>query len=226
MKKNALSLFSILALVIVLMVPGITSASNQPNITYAALSSEQLAYADLDAAPEEWKEAILDSREAIIYSTSWTVDGQMSIEHADGTIEELPEFSDLFPDWDVPNLYETEPTSLTARADTPNMRLSVASYVGFVYLFAPSDTSASLPFYSFSSSANRVTMQASSLPGTSWNGGFTNLNTGSDVGHYTYLSASSRIHLNTPNSSTFYGARASTFSTTGSALMSVYDDPI
>ncbi|MBP1988887.1 hypothetical protein [Paenibacillus eucommiae] len=225
MKKMALSVFSILALLVVLMAPSFALASDQQN-SYASLSSEQLAYSDLDAAPEEWKDAILDARKTIIYSTSWTVDGQVSAELPDGTNEELPEFSDLFPGWDVPKLNEDVRNEGLAQVENQEFKkIPVANYVGFVYLFEPSNTSATLPFYTFFSSVNRVTMEADSLPGTSWNGGYTNIDTGADVGYYNNMSLGGKIYLTNPNSSTAYGARVSTYSTTGYAQMSVVDDP-
>lgn len=74
----------------------------EESIDYASMDSFELAYADIYAAPEEWKEKILEARSEVIFSTSWAVNGAGCIVHTDGTIEELPEFSELFPGWDVP----------------------------------------------------------------------------------------------------------------------------
>ncbi len=74
---------------------------------YASMTTEELAYCDLDEAPdEETRQAILEARNQIIYSTSWTADG------SDGyimqypsfeVVEKLPEFHDIFPaDWEIP----------------------------------------------------------------------------------------------------------------------------
>ena len=47
------------------------------------------------------------TREEIIYSKSWTADGVVGfVRHRDGTIEKVPEFSEVFPGWEVP---KTEP---------------------------------------------------------------------------------------------------------------------
>lgn len=67
------------------------------------MTGEQLAYLDLESAPEDLRPQILRARLPIIYGKQgWTVDGLGSVQHADGTAEKLPEFSDLWPDWTVP----------------------------------------------------------------------------------------------------------------------------
>lgn len=67
------------------------------------MTGEQLAYLDLESAPEALRPQILRARLPIIYGKQgWTVDGLGSVQHADGTAEKLPEFSDLWPDWTVP----------------------------------------------------------------------------------------------------------------------------
>lgn len=60
-------------------------------------SAAKYAYMNLDTASEPMKEKILSARNTIILSEGWTVDGKGYISHADGTIEVLPKFSDLFP---------------------------------------------------------------------------------------------------------------------------------
>ncbi|MCI8415310.1 MAG: hypothetical protein HFF00_06765 [Ruminiclostridium sp.] len=62
----------------------------------------QLAYMDLEKAPANLKEEIIAAREQIIFNElSWSADGGY-IKNADGTIEVMPIFSDLFPGWDLP----------------------------------------------------------------------------------------------------------------------------
>ncbi|MGO4789056.1 hypothetical protein AB4124_16675 [Paenibacillus sp. 2KB_20] len=221
MKKNALSFFSVLTLIL-LLTPSLALANDRQD-HYASMSQKELAYQDLDLSPEEWKDEILDARNSIIYSTSWTVDGQVAYELPDGTIEELPEFSDLFPDWEVPKLKEDVRKEQLAKLTAYDFQILAANYVGFVYLFEPSNSSATLPFYTFYTSANRVTMIADSLPGTSYNGGFTNIDTGADLGYVNNVKQGGKIYLTNPVRNTAYGARASTYSTTGYAQMSVVD---
>jgi len=46
---------------------------------------------------------ILEARHGVVFSeyTAWTIDGQMGIINEDGSKEALPEFSELFPNWDL-----------------------------------------------------------------------------------------------------------------------------
>jgi len=60
------------------------------------------AYMDIETAPEALESTILQAREEIIFSESWTVNGQGYTVRADGTVEYDPEFSYLFPNWDIP----------------------------------------------------------------------------------------------------------------------------
>jgi len=65
-------------------------------------AGSSIAYRDLnEAKTSEEAKAILDARCKIIYGDkSWTLDGAVKIINADGSVEELPDFYDLFPsDW-------------------------------------------------------------------------------------------------------------------------------
>lgn len=80
------------------------TAVSAEKANYAVMSLEELAYCDLETAPAAWQDDIVAAREDIIYSKSWTVDGQCALITPDGTVEELPEFYDLFPaDWAIPS---------------------------------------------------------------------------------------------------------------------------
>ena len=70
--------------------------------------AEVFSQMDYDTATPEVRELILDARYRVIFSNdvAWTVDGQVGIIHPDGTRETLPEFSDLFPDWDLDKITE------------------------------------------------------------------------------------------------------------------------
>ena len=82
--------------------------------TEVALSNEvmaaaEYAYMDIDSATPVMQEKILDARNTIIYSQSWTnlaeCDGVTvkAIDIKTNTTYDLPDFYDLFPaDWDVP----------------------------------------------------------------------------------------------------------------------------
>lgn len=70
-------------------------------------SASEFAYLDLDAdkATPELKKKILEARKKIIYNTDWVADGYVGCIRNIKTgklIKELPEFSEVFPGWDVP----------------------------------------------------------------------------------------------------------------------------
>ena len=73
-------------------------------------SVEELAYMDIDLAPQEMRDDIFAAREEIIFSHSWVADiddfsyvGELVDDETGEVIEILPKFSDLFPeDWDLP----------------------------------------------------------------------------------------------------------------------------
>jgi hypothetical protein len=262
---------------------GATSAQDQ--LDYAALSVNELAYCDLSAVPDQWKDDVLSARREIIFSMDWTVEGQCEYIKADGTVIVLPEYTELFPDWDIPTvsdfnvLNEAMPddglTELKSEHGTvystgwtvdgqceytmadgtivrlpefsdlyPDMDMPTvsymnefgydggyvdstsaalaANYVGFVYLFTAT-TQTPPPFYAFFSYASRVIGEASTLPGASFNLGYSNLSTNQMLGYQTYMIVGDKLSLR-PNPSLNYAAHASTFSTEGYALLRVYDE--
>ena len=71
---------------------------------YSVMTGARLAYLDLESAPEALRPQILRARLPIIYDVKqgWSVDGAADVMHSDGTVEKLPEFSDLWPEWTVP----------------------------------------------------------------------------------------------------------------------------
>jgi hypothetical protein len=108
--KKLLTILLVVAFVLTLSL-GFAFADNDKNdvsviVDYSSMSAEELAYVELADAPAEWQQKILDARYTIIYSNSWTADGQGEYVHPDGTVEKLPKFSDLFPGWDMPKMDE------------------------------------------------------------------------------------------------------------------------
>ena len=68
-------------------------------------SASEFAYLDADKATPELKEKILEARKEIIYNTDWVADDYVGCIRNIKTgklIKELPEFSEVFPGWDVP----------------------------------------------------------------------------------------------------------------------------
>lgn len=69
----------------------------------ALKEANKFAYLDIESASPELKQKILDARSTIIYSSSWVADDVFGWKwDKDGVTEELPKFSEIFPDWDMP----------------------------------------------------------------------------------------------------------------------------
>ena len=142
-------------------------AANIPNAK--DMSVKQLAYMDIVHVPTALKDDILSAREKIIYGNqAWAVDGALSIIRKDGSVEELPEFTDLYPGWEIP---EHKPAIVTSDAASYSGR-STIGYTGNVYLTRASSTVNSKSFCSFTGDGRRVGTYAIMLPGTSYNLGF------------------------------------------------------
>lgn len=178
-------------------------------------TAKNYAYLDLDTAPEELRQKILDARTAIIFSKSWTVDGQCAISCPDGSEIPLPEFSDLFPGWDVPTIGKSTEVEVAA---TGVNAVPAALFTGTVYLQRPADVGDTSPFYSFRADGHRVNTIARSIPGVSYNVGYTDCTTGRNAGWATYLPLGYGLMAGTISGHT-YSVRASTYSTTGNSTM-------
>ena len=97
--ENSLSAESAVQLAIVMNEAADVQASQ------TILDNAQYAYMPLEGAAPEMQDKILQAREEIIYSVSWFNDefeGQFSAYTDDGLSP--ANFSDLFPDWDVPEI--------------------------------------------------------------------------------------------------------------------------
>ena len=207
--KKCIALITSVAILLLATIPSFAAAPDTS--MYEFMSIEALAYCDLDEAPIEYQDDILAARDAIIHSTNWTVNGQTQIVLEDGTIQELPEFSELFPDWDIPKA-----------KNIPDIVTYSANFNGVIYLFNPTTTQTP-PFYVFYPGSYLVEMGATSIPGSSWNAAFTNYTSGYEVGNATNLPVGAAYQLNVASTSFVYGARASTFSTEGYAALYVSD---
>ena len=90
----------------------------------AVKAAEKIAYMDIDDATPDMTEKILEARDVIINNTSWAADEYPAyVEHVDGSIEKLPSFSEVFPDWDLPTVslddQEIDFTSISPQMTTP-----------------------------------------------------------------------------------------------------------
>ena len=65
---------------------------------------KEWAYKDIAAAKHEVEEKIIAARDEIIFRSSWVADGmsEFVLNPETGEEEELPQFSQLFPGWELP----------------------------------------------------------------------------------------------------------------------------
>lgn len=193
---------------------GFTAVSAE-KANYAVMSLEELAYCDLETAPAAWQDDIVAAREDIIYSKSWTVDGQCVLIAPDGTVEELPEFYDLFPaDWAIP-ASGVDAEEIVPYSDEIN-------YSGRFYLDKKPQTGFTPPFYLFNGrNGSLVRMKLTDIPGDTCNMGFTDLYANRDAGYVANVPVMYTFGIFTYV--TRYGARASTDSDTGFASALVWE---
>ncbi|MCI6362874.1 hypothetical protein [Intestinimonas butyriciproducens] len=197
--KKFLSVFCAVCMILAMSAP-VFAADSQPN------SAERgLAYMDINSAPAEMQEDILAARAAIIFGDqAWTVGGAVSIFNLDGTVEALPEFSDLFPGWDVPAADKISVDSMPMVAsasidDTSNQQFKVADS------FKNSEE-----FYTFTGIGDYVGVYAMTYPSDSvhYNIGFSNASSGTNLGWIPNLSVTQGAKVNT-KSNVLYGIRGS-----------------
>lgn len=182
------------------------------------------AYLDIDTEMASIEEKISNSRKEIIYNNSWVADGYTAYigDVRTGKEEALPNFNDLFPDWDLP----IEDTVEISYNNTDSEIMPLAStyiFNNLVYLYNPGVV-ISRPFFTTTIGRNVQELRsfATSLPGTSCNIGFTNMNTNQSITYGSNLSAWQYVRiLGSKNSLVPIGVRASTNSTQGNARMVV-----
>ncbi len=198
MKKRFVSFFLAFVLSFIATMPAF-AADDQND--YSLLSDEELAYCDLATAPAEWRDAILSARREIIYSCSWSAEGTVTIYNPDGTQEILPRFSDLFPDWEVPEERVNGLTNISTHSDR-------IEFNGEIHI--PTATAALAGcFYTFTSNRELVFMRAYGFSGT-YNAGFTNLMTGRNAFAVTGLRSGQTISYHPDITGISYGTRVST----------------
>lgn len=125
-----------LALGMTLAIPFSSSAIEPAN---QKTTIEALAYRNIDNAKDlaEYN-SILAARNTLIYGDqSWTIDGAVKVFNADGTVEELPDFYDLFPsDWEpgkLPDAESNTANSIFNNIPQPWNERSSALYYGNTY---------------------------------------------------------------------------------------------
>ena len=143
--------------------------------------------------------------EKVIYgSQAWTVNGAAAIQHSDGTVEQVPEFSALYPGGTVPK--QTASVSSTALDEVANVGShSISGYYRNVYL---TQNVKYKPFYSFMGNGETVSTFAVTIPGSKYNLGIYNETAQQDAGWLPNLSKDDCVLLQTENG-VYYSIRAS-----------------
>ena len=199
-----------------------------------------IAYMDLDSASPRMQSTIIEARNVIISTQTWRngVEAYI-IDFSDGTFHAIAEFHDLFPsDWEIPTLEAigisrevlmTEDTGFVNEAlvmgrqnlISPMNNNFNSMWSGTVNLRNPSSTVTSSNFATIHSTgwATYVT-RAISLPGNSWNVGYSN-SRGVSVASATNLTITQGLSLTGTTNGSSWGVRASTFSTTGNSTLDV-----
>lgn len=130
-------------------VPDNYEALADNNLIILEESLEFYAYMDLETADIQTQEKILESRNKIIDSQSWVVEGVEGYKRdAHGNLEPLPQFYDLFPsDWNIPITQNDNIKKSTEESPliTPNRSAYYFSWETWMVL---SPTSNNRPFYS------------------------------------------------------------------------------
>ena len=143
--------------------------------------------------------------EKVIYgSQAWTVNCAAAIQHSDGTVEQVMEFSTLYPGGTVPK--QTASVSSTALDEVANVGShSISGYYRNVYLTQDVKYK---PFYSFLGNGETVSAFAVTIPGSKYNLGIYNETAQQDACWLPNLSKDDRVLLQTANG-VYYSIRAS-----------------
>ena len=206
-----------------------TEAAQQAKVAAA----EPYAYMDLETVPAEMQQTILDARNTIIFSRSWGVEGGRII-RANGTIEPVPAFYEIFPeDWDIPSFDinpEMSDSSVSDSIFTGGNASVQSSTEGWLYsnlYFQAPPSSGNTPAVgSFYHNGNWIKTEVRSLSSSQHcNVGVTNNSTGASVGYANYLTVGDIYQCYTSQYLSLYaGIRYSTYSTPGYGSLYVSHD--
>lgn len=83
---------------------GMVIKLNDTTVTFE--NAEIWAYKDYSTATKSERTNILKARSIMMQKTDWVADGFIGYYTApDGTVEEMPSFSEVFPDWDIEQIW-------------------------------------------------------------------------------------------------------------------------
>jgi hypothetical protein len=190
----------------------------QQTVREDLLAAEEYAYLDSSEATPAAKAVILAARENIIFHNSWVTEGVVGwIFDSEGEIVEyLPQFSDLFPDWDVP--------IQAAQSRSGIVSDSLSSVAGSATTIVPASvnatTSTNAPTFC-QYTCNTILVGVVSLSGpANCNLGITRISDGYSLGYVEYVPVGGGMGAGVANN-ILLGARTSTYSTPGTGTFSV-----
>ena len=210
----------------------------------AMSEAEKYAYMDIDEVPEYLKDDILEARNRIIFSYGWTadgIDGYVCDLETGEKLYDLPKFSELFPDWDMPKMnnetsdyqqsaveMEIVPEPGTGVPLSISPRAVKTILYENVYLQAPSSSGNTSNFAIYRNFlGGGITAGPNQLYASETaNVGISNADTGESLGYKNGLYPGEGVYV--PISYTYgrfnVGLRASTYSTPGYAdIIGIFD---
>ena len=230
MFKKFLSILCAACLFLAMAVPAFATTTEPPTV-------EKYAHMSLEGASQELAEKILDSRWELVYGhQAWTVNGAVSIRHEDGTIEQLPEFSELFPGWDLAEISRHGAQTVAVFPNSLSAPISprAIGYHGTISLAMPISGKNTKPFYYFNGTGEEIVTWAETIAAPEsqkyFNVGYTNedipdpkTGLGTDIGWIPDIPVNSKIAFLSTEDGTRYGVRASAsaFGVPGSAYVHV-----
>ncbi len=185
--------------------------------------TESYAYMNLENAPVELQDKIIEARNEIIFSQSWGLEGGYII-RADGTVENVPKFYDIFPEeWELPRNTVLEDFTITGAEIEP---LAVTGWNINVYFDNLPPSGISPTTGNFYHDGSYIQVKVNSLTASQHcNVGVTNNNTGASIGFAEILYPGDRYYCPTLTLPSFYaGIRHSTYSNPGYGVLNVTHD--
>lgn len=228
MKKKIMSLVLAAAMVMSLGAGfGAGAVAVEPTLDVSMMSVSELAHMDAKTASPALKSAILNARCEIVYApdAGWSLDGDVSVTHADGTVEVLPKFSDLFPGWDLTEISNYHEASFAVKAAMPYSAVPdlKSDEVGY-YLYV---TDASLRVTTtgdyigyFNASGSKARVRAETIPGERWNAAVRNEDTLRDAAYKGNMRVDDQLTFTT-SPLVRYGVRVSSPDKSGDAAIVV-----
>lgn len=185
----------------------------------SAITAQSYAYMSTAGASPELRQRILEARRDIIYAPEqgWSLDGTFEVVSADGTVEKLPKFSDVFPGW---SLYEICALNPTTAIRSNGVSPQAAGDVLFENSVNLKITTTATPFYSFNSLGQYIEVIADTIPGTKYSAAIKNEDTGVDLAYKGNMLLGNSVKGQTV-SNVRYSCRASSVDKAGDAYMIV-----